>query len=201
MITVFMRIDQIMIKEMLGEKAVGIYAAAIPISQIWSVIPSMLATSLAPFVARKMAQDKNKYEEDIVSIFRYFAIFALSVAIVTSFASPWIIKTMYGPRYEFSAVILSTHVFVNIFIFQGIAQDLWIVNNTVRSVTLVSSIIAAIIGIFLNLKLIRIFGPLGAVFSTILTAGVSVTLIPCLLRRDLFNLYKRAFLGIGNTKR
>lgn len=201
MITVFMRIDQIMLKEMLGEKAVGIYAAAIPISQAWSVIPSMLATSLAPFVARKMAQDEKKYEDDIVIIFRYFAIFAVSVAIMTSFASPWIIKILYGPQYEFSAVILSVHVFVNIFIFQGIAQDLWIVNKTVRSVTLVSSIIAAIIGIVLNLKLIRILGPLGAVFSTIITAGVSVTVIPCLLRRDLFNLYKRAFLGIGNTKR
>jgi O-antigen/teichoic acid export membrane protein len=200
MITVFMRIDQIMLKEMLGEKALGIYAAAIPISQAWSVIPSMLATSLAPFVARKMTHDENKYEDDIVNIFRFFAIFALSAAIMTSFASPWIIKILYGPQYELSAVILSVHVFVNIFIYQGIAQELWIVNKTVRSVALASSIIPAIIGIVLNLKLIRILGPLGAVFSTILTAGVSVTLIPCLLRRDLFNLYKRAFLGIGNTK-
>lgn len=200
MITIFMRIDQIMLKEILGEKAVGLYAAAIPISQVWSVIPSMLATSLAPFVARKMAQDEQKYEEYIVTIFRFFALFAVTVAIMTSFASPWIIKILYGPEYEFSAVILSAHVFVNIFIFQGIAQDLWIVNKTVRSVTLVSSIIAAVIGIVLNLKLIKILGPLGAVYSTIFTAGVSVTIIPCLLRRDLFKLYKRAFLGIGHPK-
>ena len=200
MITVFMRIDQIMLKEMLGEKALGIYAAALPISQVWSVIPSVLVISLAPFVARKMTRDENEYKDALVIIFRFFSIFALSVAIMTSLASSWIIKVMYGPQYEYSAVVLSVHVFVNVLIFQGIAQDLWIINKNVRIVTLISTFIAAIIGISFNALLIRKFGSLGAVFSYIIAQGASIVVIPCLLQRDLFNLYKRAFLGIEKAK-
>jgi O-antigen/teichoic acid export membrane protein len=103
---------------------------------------------------------------------------------------------MYGSQYRSSAVILSAHVFVNVLISQGIAQDLWVVNKTVKSVTLISTFIAAIIGIISNALLIKKFGSMGAVFSYMLAQGVSIVVIPCLLRRDLLDLYKRAFWGM-----
>ena len=200
MITIFLRIDQIMLKEMLGERELGIFAAALPISQALTVIPSTLVVSLAPFVARKINQDERLYEDALVTIFRSFAFLSLSGASIIALASPWLIKLMYGSQYEFSAVILSTHVFVNVLIFQGIAQDLWVINKNVRSVTLVSTFTAALIGICANVLLIRKFGSLGAVFSYMLAQGASVVVIPCMLRRDLFDLYKRAFLGIAKSK-
>lgn len=200
MVTVFTRIDQIMLKEMLGERELGIFAAALPISQALCVIPSTLIISLAPFVSRKMVQDERLYEDALVAIFRSFALLSLIGASITALAAPWLIKSMYGSQYEYSAVILSVHVFVNVLIFQGIAQDLWVVNKTVRSVTLVSTFAAAIIGIASNAILIRKFGSLGAVFSYMLAQGASIVIIPCLLRRDLFDLYKRAFFGIAKSK-
>jgi PST family polysaccharide transporter len=200
MITVFMRIDQIMLKEMLGKRELGIFAAALPISQALTVIPSTLVISLAPFVARKMSQDERLYEDALVAIFRVFAILSLVGASITAFTAPWLIRLLYGAQYENSAIILSVHVFVNVLIFQGIAQDLWVVNRTVKGVTLVSTFAAAIIGIVSNALLIRKFGSLGAAFSYMLAQGASIVIIPCLLRRDLFDLYKRAFLGMAKSK-
>lgn len=200
MTTVFLRIDQIMLKEMLGERELGIFAAALPISQALSVIPSTLIISLAPFVARKISQDEKLYEDALITIFRSFALMSILGASIIALASPWLIKLMYGSQYQYSAVILSSHVFVNVLIFQGIAQDLWVVNKTVRSVTLISTFAAAVIGIASNALLIRKFGSLGAVFSYMLAQGASVVIIPCLLRRDLFDLYKRAFLGMAKSK-
>ena len=199
MTTVFLKIDQIMLKEMLGEKELGIFAAALPISQALSVIPATLIISLAPFVARKINQDERLYEDALVTIFRFFAVVSLLGASLTAVASPWLIKLMYGSQYEYSAVILSTHVFVNVLIFQGIAQDLWVVNKTVRSVILISTFAAAVIGIASNAILIRKFGSLGAVYSYMLAQGAAVVIIPCLLRRDLLDLYKRAFLGMAKS--
>lgn len=200
MITIFMRIDQIMLKEMLGASQLGIFAAALPISQALGVIPSALIISLAPFVARKIHQDERLYEDALVTIFRTFAVLSIFGATLIALVSPWLIKLMYGPQYEFSAVILSVHVFANVIIFQGIAQDLWIINKTVRRETLISTFVAAIIGIASNALLIRKFGALGAVFSYMLAQGTSIVIIPCLLRRDLCNLYKRAFLGIAKSE-
>ena len=119
---------------------------------------------------------------------------------IGTLVSPWLISLMYGPEYEYSAVILSAHVFVNVIIFQGIAQDLWIINKTVRRELLISTFVAAIIGIASNALLIRKFGALGAVFSYMLAQGTSIVIIPCLLRRDLLDLYKRAFLCIAKSE-
>jgi len=195
MITVFMRIDQIMLKEMLGERELGIFAAALPISQALTVLPSTLVISLAPFVARKMSQDERRYEDALVAIFRAFAILSLAGASLIALVSPWLIELMYGAQYQSTAAVLSVHVFANLFIFQGFAQEFWIINRNVRSVTLASTFAAALIGIAANALLIRKFGVLGAVFSYMLAQGASVVVIPCLLRSDLFALYKRAFWG------
>lgn len=197
LITVFMRIDQIMLKEMLGERELGIFAAALPVSQALTVLPSTLVISLAPFVARKMSQDERSYEDTLVAIFRSFAILSLVGASLTALAAPWLIELMYGTQYRFTAVVLSVHVFANLFIFQGFAQEFWIINRNVRSVTLASTFAAALIGIAANALLIRKFGVLGAVFSYMLAQGASVVVIPCLLRRDLFDLYRRAFFAFG----
>lgn len=200
MITIFMRIDQIMLKEMLGEHELGIFAAALPISQALSVLPSTVIISLAPLVARKMKEDERLYEDALVAIFRCFALLALLGAALTAAASKWLIGLLYGPQYQFSAVVLGVHVFVNLFIFQGIAQDLWVINKNVRSVLLISTFSAALIGVLSNALLIAEFGVLGAVFSYLLAQCASVVVIPCLLRRDLLHLYKRAFLGLGKAE-
>lgn len=199
MITVFMRVDQLMLKEMLGERELGIFAAALPVSQALTILPSTLVISLAPFVARSMSQDESRYEDTLVTIFRAFAVLALLCAALTALAAPWLIAVMYGDQYKFTAVVLSVHVFVNLFIFQGFAQEFWIINKNVRSVTMASTLAAALIGIAANALLIRKYGVLGAVFSYMLAQGASVVVIPCLLRRDLFALYKRAFWGKSGT--
>jgi O-antigen/teichoic acid export membrane protein len=192
MATTYLRIDQIMIKEMLGEHELGLYAAALPFSQVWSVIPTTMLITLWPFVARKKKQGEEAYRQVLVIIFRLFAIVALIAATVTALASPWIIELMYGSQYQSAAVILSIHVFVNLFVFQSIAQSLWVVNNNVRSVTMICTFLAAIISILANMLLIGKFGIIGAAFSILLTECVSAVL-PCIFQRDLWALYKRAF--------
>ena len=197
MITAYMRIDQIMLKEMLGERELGIYAVALTLSQVWNVIPATLVASLAPFVARKKSRGEAEYRDALVILFRFFAIVAFIAAGLTALASPWIVGFLYGAEYRSSAGVLSVLVFVIVFVFQGLAQSLWLVNDNVRIVNLIGTFLAALISIVANLILIRKFGIMGAAFSYLLAQGASVVVIPCLLRRDLFELYKRAFLGLA----
>ncbi|HZV81854.1 MAG TPA: flippase [Geobacteraceae bacterium] len=191
MITTYLRIDQIMIKEMLGEHELGIYAAALPISQVWAVIPSTLLTTLWPYVSRKKMQGEQSYQDVMVKIFRLFALVALVGSALTAWSSPWLIGLLYGPQYQAAARILSIHVFVNLFVFQNLAQNLWVINNNVQRVVLPSTLLAAIISIMANFLLINRYGIIGAAFSIVLTEAVSAAL-PCLLQRELLTLYKRA---------
>jgi PST family polysaccharide transporter len=201
MIATFSRVDQIMLKELLGERELGIYAAALPVSQAWNMIPMTLLTSLAPFVARKKVRDEKEYQDALVTIFRFFGILAVAGSAATALAAPWIIEALYGFRYQESAAILRIHVFSNIFIFLGGAQALWVANNNVRTVSLVSTFIAAIISVVSSAVLISKFGVMGAPVSILIAESVSVIVIPCLFRRDLRELYKRAFLFTGLNAR
>jgi O-antigen/teichoic acid export membrane protein len=200
MITAYMRIDQIMLKEMLGEKELGIYAAALTLVQVWNVIPATLVASLAPFVARMKSRGEAEYQDALVIIFRFFAIVAFIGAGLTAMMSPWIVSLLYGAEFRSSAVVLTVLVFVIIFIFQGMGQTLWVINDNVRIANLIATLLAALISIIANLFLIRKFGIMGAVFSYLLAQGASVVVFPCLFRRDLFSLYKRAFLGLRPRK-
>ena len=51
-IMVYMRIDQIMLGQMLGSEAVGIYSAAVRISEVWYFIPMAIAASVFPSVIK-----------------------------------------------------------------------------------------------------------------------------------------------------
>jgi len=197
MITAYMRIDQIMLKEMLGERELGIYAVALTLVQAWNIIPATLVASLAPFVARKKSRGEPEYQDALVIIFRFFALVAFMGAGLTAVLSPWIVALLYGAEFRSSAVVLSTLIFVIVFVFQGMAQTLWVINNNVRIANLIGTSLAALISIGANFVLISRFGIMGAVFSYLLAQGASVVVIPCLLRRDLFDLYKRAFLGLA----
>lgn len=193
MVTIFMRIDQIMLKEMLGEKELGIFVAAITLSNLWTVIPGILVTSLAPFVARKMVEGEEPYREAMATIFRFFTLISLSGAIVTSVAAPEIISVLYGAQYQSSAIVLRIHVFTNVFVFIGIAQHLWMVNKNANFVTMFSTFLSAVVGITANALLIRQFGILGAVYTYVLVQALSIVIAPCLLRKDLLDIYSRAF--------
>lgn len=201
MITAYMRIDQIMLREMLGEQELGIYAAALTLVQVWNVIPATLVASLAPFVARMKSRGEAEYQDALVILFRFFAIVAILGAGLTAVAAPWLVSFLYGAEFRSSAAVLSVLVFVIVFIFQGMAQTLWVINNDVRIANLVATFLAALVSIGANFFLIRRFGIMGAVFSYLLAQGASVVFFPCLFRRDLFNLYTRAFLGLGKRKR
>lgn len=199
MVTAYMRIDQIMLKEMIGERELGIYAVALALSQVWNIIPATLVASLAPFVARKKGRGEAEYRDALVIIFRFFAIVALVGAGLTALAAPWIVGLLYGAEYRSSAAVLSVLVFVIVFVFQGMAQTLWVINDNVRIANLVGTFLAALVSIGANLVFIRKFGIMGAAFSYLLAQGASVVFFPCLFRRDLFYLYKRAFLGVSRT--
>ncbi|MBJ6727316.1 flippase [Geomesophilobacter sediminis] len=195
MMTAYLRIDQIMLRELLGEKELGIYAAAVPLSQVWNVIPTTLIASVSPFIARKKERSETEYRQALVTVFRLFAVVSLAVALLTALAAPWAVELLYGVQYRQTATVLSLLVFVVLFSFQGMAQSMWVINDDLRGVILASTVVAAVVSVGSNALLIGKFGVVGAALSSIAGQATAVVLMPCLLRRDLRELYQAAFFG------
>lgn len=173
----YMRIDQVMIKEMIGSQQLGIYAAVLPLATLWQVIPVTLSASLAPFVARKKTESEAVYWQALEMIFRIYAILGWLVIWPTIILAPWLIPLLFGDQYHEGVMVLSIYVFTNIFINMGVAQSLWMLNERRARLSLANTMAGAVVCVVGNYLLIPHFGitavavvaVLAQLFSTVLT--------------------------------
>jgi len=68
-IMIYMRTDQIMLREMLGTHELGIFSAALPLSTTWYFIPMIISQSVGPSIAKKKESDLAGYERAINRLF------------------------------------------------------------------------------------------------------------------------------------
>lgn len=198
---IYMRIDQVMIREMLGEAQLGLYSAALTLSQIWNVIPVTLATALAPYIARKKLENHQAYMQAIFLIFRIFIALSIVIVIFITFFSKQIIQLLYGQNYSESVSILSIHIYSNIFIFLGVGQSLWLINEGLGKLTLYRTSLGVIISIFGNIFLIPRMGAQGSAIVSVLAQFVAVVASNLFFAPQIFKMQLLAFwpMRLRNT--
>jgi O-antigen/teichoic acid export membrane protein len=201
-IGVYMRLDQVLIGQMLGDRAVGIYAAAGRASEIWHLAPASLLLALAPQLTLRHQRSTVDYENRIVTLFRAFLAVSIMVGIFFSVCSPWIIRELYGSRFIEAAPVLAIHVWAGVFVAFGIVANNWLINMGLIRVALYQALIAASVSIGLNLIMIPVFGIIGAAFSLVVSQCMSGLLLNAVFpaTRPLFRLQCRA-LGLAAAKR
>jgi polysaccharide transporter, PST family len=60
---IYLKIDQVMIGEIVGDSEVGIYALAARISEFWYFIPTIIVTSAFPFLLKDQERKTGRYEQ------------------------------------------------------------------------------------------------------------------------------------------
>ncbi len=186
-VAIYMRIDQVMIRNMLGSAQLGIYAVAVPLSQVWFVLPMSLATSLAPYLARKKTIGEAAYYAFLLKIFRFFGLTALLISLFMYAGSDYIVRFLYGEAYKDASLILGIHIFSCVFVFQALAQSLWIVNEGKGIIQTYQTLVGAFTALILNYLLIPLYGINGAAVTAVLSyamAGVfsNIFLAPKIFR-------------------
>ena len=68
-VMIYMKIDQIMIGQMLGNDAVGIYSAAVRISEIWYFIATAVAASVLPSILEAKKNNEAQYRQRLQGLF------------------------------------------------------------------------------------------------------------------------------------
>jgi len=166
-IMIYMRIDQIMLGEMLGNEAVGIYSAAVKISELWYMVPVIIASSLFPSIVETRLKDKHLYGERLQSLMNFLVLLALVIAILITLGADRITLILYGDNYSGAANILAIHVWACVFVFLGTAGGKWYLAENLQRIQLYRTISGAIINICLNIILIPMYGGVGAAIATV----------------------------------
>lgn len=185
-IVIYMRIDQIMLKEMVGSPEVGIYSAALTLSTTWYFIPIAICTSFGPSIARKKIESESSYNRAISRLFTLMWWLTLPLCIVIAFSAAFLTTILYGNAYSKSANVLAIHVFANVPVALGVAQSKWIVNEGRNVLSLYKTLLGAGSNVLLNFFLIPDYGALGASVATVLSQLISVVLSNLIFAPKLF---------------
>jgi len=203
-ISIYMKIDQVMIKEMLGAEQVGHYAAAVRLSEAWYFIPMAITSSVFPAIINAKKQSKELYYQRLQKLYDLMVWLAVAIALPTTFLAPWVIRVLYGDAFLPAAGVLSIHIWAGVFVFLGVASGKWLLTENLQIFSTINTSIGAIINIVLNYILIKNMGINGAAISTLISYFIAAYL--CLsffdkTRINFINLTKSLFFkGIFSVK-
>ena len=187
-IVIYMRIDQLMIADFLGEIDLGIYSALLPLSASWSFVPMILSISLAPLITKTKLDSEDEYRRYLFYIYKAFFFLGVIVSISIFIFGSFFVEILYGKEYIPGVVALKLHSISNIFLFMGVAQSMWIVNERRSKLSLLKTFTGAIVCIVSNAILIPAFGIKGAAISAILAQATSAVLSNILFAPEAFRM-------------
>lgn len=168
-IMIYMRIDQVMIKHMLDNEAVGIYVAAVKISEAWYFLPMAITASLFPAIINAKKESKELYMDRLQKLHNLLAFIAIVIALPVSLLSIEIIGVLYGDVYVSAAPVLSIHMWGGVFVALGAASSKFLVSENMQLRAFFRTFAGMVINILMNLILIPHFGITGAAIATLVS--------------------------------
>ena len=168
-VSVYMKIDQVMLKEMLDAKAVGVYASAVKLCEAWYFVPTAVMASLFPAVIEARKKSETVYDERIQKLYDLMVWGSVAIALPTTLLADWVILILYGTDFQEAADVLRIYIWAGVFVSLGVASSKWLVTENLQRYLFYRTALGAVLNISCNLWLIPIYGIRGAVFATLIS--------------------------------
>lgn len=187
-VTLYSKIDQIMIGNYLGYQELGIYSAATRLSEAWFSVGVIFSLSLFPAFINSKINSEQEYERNLVIIYSYMTISAYLITLFVAVFSESILNVLYGELFVSASNVLIIQFFSAVFVFLGAASRKWLLVEELEYLALVRVLSGLGLNLFLNFYLIPNYGINGAAISTLLSQFFAAYLV------DFFNARtKRSF--------
>jgi O-antigen/teichoic acid export membrane protein len=172
-VPVYMRIDQIMLGQIIGDEAVGIFSAATRISEVWYFIPMIIVASVSPAILEAKKRNKVQYFRRMQKLYDLLVIMSVSIALPMTFLSTTMIKLLFGSSYAESGAVLAIHIWASVFVCFGVASSQYLLAENRQIIALQRTLAGMTANIGLNILLIPAYGPMGAAIATVLSQSVA----------------------------
>ena len=203
--TVFLKVDAIMIQNMLGSKELGIYSIATRLINMWYVFPMMITTSVFPALVKAKGHSSALYLCRLQQWFDFSAILGWAICLFMFLSASTIIPLLYGDEFLSSVPILKIYSVTGLFLVISFPVGKYLLIEEKYSIPMIRYSIAAIANVVGNYLLIPIYGISGAayasVFSTFIAFYGGNLLFRISVKLFIMQTKSLLFLNIGkNTK-
>lgn len=177
-ITIYLQSDKLMLGNMVGQSAVGIYNSASNLAHAWVFVPLALISSARPIIIGQKEKDEERYRKMVRMLLLGVFVLGAFVAAAFTILSPWIIEFLYGRAYHEAIPVLCLLSWACMFSALGSARSVWLFAEDGYRYLRDFSVIGALLNVVLNYVLIRVLGVSGAALATLLTEGIVFLVLP-----------------------
>lgn len=182
--TIYFRIDTVILQIMTNYEAVGWYNAAYKALDALYFIPSAIITALFPVMSRLHTENKKLLQTIYKKAFRYLIILAIPITTGTTLLADKIITLTYGNAFIQSTPALQILIWAEAAIFISSLTGYLLNATNKQTYFTITTAAAAIINVILNIALIPLIGYLGAAIATVATEIAVVTALYLQARKN-----------------
>jgi len=170
---IYMKIDQVMIKEFMGNKEVGLYSAAVKTCSVWLFVTVAITQSVFPSLVKLKKVSQEQFLNRLQQLYNLLMKIAIVASIVFSLFSSVIMKFLFGEAYIESSGILTIYIWSIVFVYLSNGSWGYYLNENLEKFSSIRLLLGAVINIILNLIFINKFGLLGAAYATLISYAIS----------------------------
>ncbi|MDF2544550.1 MAG: repeat unit transporter, partial [Herbinix sp.] len=157
--------DRMMISNLVGNDAVGIYSTLYTVSSISLLVWAAINASFIPYLYENIGKKENKIREVSISLMGTYAI----IAVILAFFAPEIIKILATEEY-YEAIYIMPPIAAGVFLtsVSNMYSNLLIYYKSTKYI-MYSSAVAAVMNVALNYVFIKAFGYMAAAYTTLIS--------------------------------
>lgn len=190
-VSIYMKIDQVMIKEMVDVEAVGQYAAAVRLSEAWYFIPMAIASSLFPAIINAKKISEKLYYTRLQRLYTLIVWLAIAIALPMTFLSDWLVGFLYGTDYHQAGSVLMIHVWAGVFVFLGVASGNWYLSENLQILAFMRTFYGMVTNLVLNFFMIPIYGINGAAIATLISYFIAGLMFDLFYKKTRATFYMK----------
>jgi len=182
---IYMRIDQVMLGEMIGSSEVGVYSVAVRLAEFWGFIPMAIFWSVFPAILIAKSTSEELMYGRLQQLYNLMVFLAYCIAVPVTLFADLLVDTLFGAAYARAGAMLALLIWANVFFSLDIARSAFLSSMNWTKLLFVTVLLGGIINVVLNFILIPTYGGNGAVIAT-LAAYWFAAYGSCFLFKPLF---------------
>lgn len=201
-IILYMRLDQIMLGNMIGNKSVGQFSAAIKLTEVFMFLPMAISSSYFPSLIEAKENGIEILLHKMTSYLKIMSFLAISISLGLSLFSGLFINIIYGWQYLEAVDILIVHSWTLLPVFLGVASGQYLILTNLNKYVFYRTATGLSFNVMLNLLLIPKFGGIGAAYSSVAAQFVAAYFFDIFFKetRPLFFIKTKALLTFYKLK-
>jgi len=174
--SVYINVDRVLIKQLLGNVSAGKYAVVVTIATALYFVPIAFGQSLFPSLVEARS-DAALYHRRLQQAFDTLLWAAVAVALPITIVAEPLMQRLYGTAYSGSGSALAILIWSAVATFLGLVTSYWLIAENLQRLYPIRIFASLCTCVALNLVLIPRWGIRGAAVATVTAQFVSSTVV------------------------